>query len=336
MAITQEQFIPLERHLSKKAIFDRYRQSLGAEERTYWQIIYLKCLGKVVADIAQVTGYRQEWVKRLILRYNDVGPDRFVIDLPPTLASPELQADYDRKTTELNTARAAQQSLLTSPIPAHADLDIAAFMRTATEVGGDYYDFNVGDNGVLTFAIGDATGHGAKAGMMVTATKALFKVLGNVADLLILVRQLTTTLKSLNLRGLYMHLTLGRYDKDMLDLVVAGMPPALLYRQNTGKVKQVVLKGMPLGSFPEFPYERCSITLAPGDAVLLVSDGITELVNPAGHMLTEERLQILFEECGHGTAQGIVNTIRRAGRAWRAEQPLQDDVTMLVLKRKER
>ena len=334
MTKTRDQFIPLEPHLSQKAIFDRYRRSLGAEERTYWQIIYLKCLGKVVSEIAQVTGNRKQWVQRLILRYNRVGPDNFVTELPPSLASPEGQADYDRKTRELDTARVAQQSLLASPIPAHEELDIAAFMRTATEIGGDYYDFNVGDDGVLTIAIGDATGHGAKAGMMVTATKTLFKVLGSVPDLLSLVRQLTRTLKSLNLRGLFMHLTLGRYDRGRLDLVVAGMPPAFLYRAATGTVQQVVLKGMPLGSFPEYPYERCSIRLAPGDAILLVSDGLTELSNPAGHRLTEERLQILFEECAHKSAKQIVRTIRRAGRAWRAEQALKDDVTMLVLKRR--
>ena len=332
---TTRKYIPLKDHLTQKAIFDRYRLSLGAEERTYWQVIYLKCLGKVIAEIAQVTGAEPDWVEQLILRYNEVGPDQFVKNLPPTLASPEALADYDRKTKELDTARAAQQSLLTSPIPEYEDLDIAAFMRTATEVGGDYYDFNVGDDGALTFAIGDATGHGTKAGMMVTATKTLFKALSDVPDLLGLVRQLTTTLKSLNLRGMYMHLTLGRYCQGDLDLVVAGMPPAFVYRKATGTVQQVVLKGMPLGSFPDFPYERCSLQLHPGDAILLVSDGVTELVNPGGQMLTTTRLQSLFEECAEGTATDICSTLRLAGRAWRAEQELKDDATLLVLKRKD-
>ncbi len=335
MAENDPQFVPLASHLARSEIFDRYRRSLGAEERTYWQIIYLKSLGKVIAEIAQVTGHKRSWVRQLIVRYNAVGPDQFVNDLPPTLATPALQADYARKTRELDTARAAQQSLLASPIPDHAELDIATFMRTATEVGGDYYDFNICGDGVLTIAIGDATGHDTKAGMMVTATKSLFQALGNVPDLLGLVRQLTTTLKRLNLRGLYMSLTVGRYDSGVLDLVVAGMPPAFVYRKDTGTVRQVVLKGMPLGAFTEFPYERCSIGLEPGDAVLLVTDGVTELVNPAGQMLTANRVQTLFAECGHLPAQGIAETIRRAGRAWRAEQALQDDATLMVLKRRE-
>ena len=334
MAASREHYIPLAEHLSREAIFDRYRESLEADERTYWQVIYLKSLGKVVTEIAQVTGYTPQWVRRLILRYNDVGPGKFAAELPATLATPELQADYERKTRELDTARAAQQSLLASLIPDHPCLDIAAYMRTASEVGGDYYDFHVCDNGMLTVAIGDATGHGAKAGMMVTATKTLFKALGDTPNLLGLVRRLTTTLKSLNLRGLYMSLTLGRYARGVLDLVVAGMPPAFVYRSRASRVRQVLMKSMPLGSFPEFPYERCSVNLAHGDAVLFVSDGITELVNPAGEMLSVGRLQSLFEECGHGTAKHIVNTIRRGCRAWGAEQALQDDATILVLKRK--
>ncbi len=334
MATAKDQIIPLASHLTQDAIFDRYRQSLGAEERTYWQIIYLKSLGKVVADIAQITGNRQDWVRRLVTRYNELGPDNFVTELPPTLASREQHADYARKTRELDTARVAQQSLLSVPVPTHKDLEIDAFMRTATEVGGDYYDFNVDQRGTLTLAIGDATGHGAKAGMMVTATKTLFNALSDVPDLLSLVRTLTRTLKSLNLRGTYMHLSLGRYHQGMLDLVVAGMPPALLYRSRSDQVSAVVLKGMPLGSFPNFPYERCTLEIRPGDAILLVSDGLTELVNPAGEMLTHERVRDLFHESARGSAHHIIHTIQQAGRAWRAEQPLQDDVTMVVLKRK--
>jgi len=330
----QEFSIPLEEHLTRRQIFDRYRRSLGAEERTYWQVIYLKSLGKVYSEIAQVTGFDPVWVRQLIRRYNEVGPDTFATDLPPALASPEQQADYARKTQELVKAGNAQQALLSPPIPDHPDLEIAAFMRTAYEVGGDYYDFNSGPDNALTIAIGDATGHGIVPGMMVAATKTLFILLGQSPDLLDTIRTTSKTLKALNLRGLYMHLTLGRYHEGTLSLVAAGMPSPFHYQKVPETVHQIMLKGAPLGSFTSFPYGRHNVNLAPGDAILLVSDGVTELVNPAGEMFMSDRVQRVFEECCDRSAQDIVHTIREAGRAWRAEQPLQDDATILVLKRK--
>ena len=329
-----EQPIDLKDHLSRREIFDRYRKSLGAEERTYWQVIYLKSLGKIYSDIAQVTGSSSSWVRRLILRYNKVGPDIFVKDLPPLLVNPKHQADYARKTRELDKAGLAQRSLLTPAIPEHPQLEIGVFMSTASEVGGDYYDFSSGPGSALTLAIGDATGHGTVAGMMVAATKTLFILLSNYSSLEKTVRTISKTLKSLNLRGQFMHFTLGRYDEGILNLVAAGMPCPFVYQRAERKTFQAVMRGAPLGSFTDFPYERRSIPMAPGDVILLVSDGLTELKNPAGQMFTEQRVERIFSECCMKSAHEIVETVRRAGRAWRAEQPLQDDATLLVLKRR--
>ena len=326
--------VTLVEHLPRQDVFDRYRRTSGAVERTHWQIIYLKSQGKVVSEIAEVTGYSAAWIRRLIHRYNAVGPDAYVAHQPKDLTTSELRADHARKSEELDTARQAQMLMLTSPIPDHAELDIAAFQQTATEVGGDYYDFHAGESGLLTVAVGDATGHGAKAGIMVTATKSLFMALGHSPNLLWLVRRFTETIKSLNLRGLYMHLTLGRYFGGRLDLVVAGMPPVLVYREARGRVDSVVLKGMPLGSFPEFPYQRCTLALAEGDTVLLMSDGYLELLNPEGEMLEATRVCDAFEEAATGSAESIIADLRQAGEAWSRERPLNDDVTLVVLKRK--
>ncbi|MBK7379017.1 MAG: hypothetical protein IPJ03_08430 [Ignavibacteriales bacterium] len=82
-----------------------------------------------------------------------------------------IQADNDRKTKELEEARQLQLSMLPKDLPQLPNLDIAVYMKTATEVGGDYYDFNVDPDGTLTFAIGDATGHGMKAGIIVSMVK---------------------------------------------------------------------------------------------------------------------------------------------------------------------
>ena len=85
-----------------------------------------------------------------------------------------IQIESDRKTKELEEARQLQLSMLPKELPNLPNLEIAAFMRTATEVGGDYYDFIVQENGVLNVAFGDATGHGLQAGTMVTLMKGFF------------------------------------------------------------------------------------------------------------------------------------------------------------------
>ncbi len=81
---------------------------------------------------------------------------------------------HARKTHELEEARNLQLSLLPGQLPQLPNLEIAVYMKTATEVGGDYYDFKVAADGTLNIALGDATGHGMQAGTMVTLMKGLF------------------------------------------------------------------------------------------------------------------------------------------------------------------
>ena len=321
--------LELASYLTVEEIFDRYRHTIGGSERTHWQVIYLKCQGKRSREIAEVTGFDEDAIRRTIEHYNSAGPEAFAAEQP----LPEGErAEYQRKSTELAAAGLAQRGMLSGKIPDHPELEVAAFMRTATEVGGDYYDIAVDDDDILTLAIGDATGHGTLAGMMVIATKALFKALWDTPDILALAQRISRTLKSLRLRGTYMHLTLARYRHGVLNMIVAGMPPILVYRAATGQIEEIVSKGMPLGAFPEYPYRKRSVVLGRGDTVLMMSDGLVELLSPCGERLEMERISDIFAEAAERTSEAIIRHLRRAGLAWRAERPLADDVTLLVVK----
>ena len=94
-----------------------------------------------------------------------------------------LKTENERKTHELEEARKLQLSMLPERLPEIQNLDIAVYMKTATEVGGDYYDFYLAEDGTLTVAIGDATGHGMQAGTMVASAKSLFRALGGGSDI---------------------------------------------------------------------------------------------------------------------------------------------------------
>ncbi len=239
-----------------------------------------------------------------------------------------------RKTQELEEARKLQLSMLPQHLPILPNLEIAAEMKTATEVGGDYYDFHVAEDGALTVAIGDATGHGTKAGTMVTSMKTLFNTLESRSDLVRFLKECSKTIKSMHLGNLYMAITLARVKSHTIEFSGAGMPPILIYRAATGHVEEVALKGMPLGSFPNFPYQQQQLSLDTDDTILFMSDGFPERFNVQKEMLGEERAKTLFAEAAGGSPEQIIAHLLKEENAWANGRPHDDDVTFVVMKMK--
>ena len=248
------------------------------------------------------------------------------------------EEDNARKTRELEEARQLQVSMLPKATPALPHAWIAARMQTATEVGGDYYDFRHAEGGALLFAIGDATGHGARAGTMVAVTKTLFNSLSDEQDegedegLARFLQRATGLLRRLGMRRLYMALALGRLKGGRLELAGAGMPPALVYRARSETVEEVPLKGMPLGGPAGFPYRQRSIELAPGDVVVLMSDGFPEAFDAERRMLGYERAAAVLRASASASPEEIIACYEETARRWTGEHPLSDDMTFVVLK----
>jgi serine phosphatase RsbU (regulator of sigma subunit)/ketosteroid isomerase-like protein len=243
-----------------------------------------------------------------------------------------LETENQRKARELEEARRLQLAMLPKTIPTLPHLDIAVYMQTATEVGGDYYDFKLGSDGTLTAAIGDATGHGLQAGTMVATAKGLFNSLAHEPDLVQILQKSSTAIKAMGFQRLYMAMMIAKFTGDHMQIASAGMPFALIHRAQSGKVEEVALKGMPLGSFPDFPYRQKELALHPGDTVLLLSDGLEEMFNEQGETLGAEQVKTLFAEVGHESPQQIIGQLKLAGAAWAGERVAQDDVTMVVVK----
>ena len=251
-----------------------------------------------------------------------------------------LEAENGRKSQELEEARLFQLSLLPRELPEVAGLELAVAMSTATEVGGDYYDFQRGANGDLLLAIGDATGHGAAAGTMVTVVKSLFMAGGDDASPAAFLRRATGLVHGMGLSRMAMALAVARLSGRNLTISSAGMPPALHLSGATGEIEEIALAGMPLGARSDYPYAERRIELATGDLVLLMSDGFPELPNPAGEPLGYERARARFAAAAAdvaGGAGGVVAALERAAAEWSgagAGSPPapSDDVTFLVLR----
>ncbi len=242
-----------------------------------------------------------------------------------------LQAENDRKTRELEEARQLQLSMLPESVPWHPDVEIAAFMKTATEVGGDFYDFDIDDGGTLTLAIGDATGHGTGAGTMVTATKSLFHLLSREPDIVEVLRRSTGALKRMRLQKLYMALALAKLKDRVLDVASAGMPPVLVHRAGSKIVEEVAVDGMPLGSQIRFPYEKRSITLEPGDTVAFMSDGFAEMLDAGGEHFGYERITAALGDAAGQSPQEVIDHFVQAAESWAGGAAPDDDMTFVVM-----
>ncbi|MFQ5606165.1 MAG: PP2C family protein-serine/threonine phosphatase, partial [bacterium] len=244
----------------------------------------------------------------------------------------QLEAENARKSKELEEARQLQLSMLPKNPPSVPHLEIAADMITATEVGGDYYDFKMHDNGTLTAVIGDATGHGLQAGTMVAATKSLFNALADEPEPIEFLKKGTKAIKAMGLKKMFMALTIAKFKDHQMQIAAAGMPFTLIYRSSTGRVEEVALKGMPLGGFTNFPYKDKKLDMSAGDTVLFLSDGFEEMFNPQDEMLGEERVKVLFEQTAANSPEEIIEHLKKAGEAWASGRAQQDDVTFVVVK----
>jgi serine phosphatase RsbU (regulator of sigma subunit) len=249
------------------------------------------------------------------------------------LQAQALEAENNRRANELDGARRLQLSMLPSRPPEFPGYEIAAFIKTASEVGGDYYDFIQKSEDELVLCIGDATGHGVRAGIMVTIAKSVFVSLAGKISLTQFPEALSNAIREMKLGNLFMCLLTGSLKGNQFSFVSAGMPQALVYRAASEQVETIGQKAMPLGAPGNFPHEENSITLASGDTLLLLSDGLIEMFNAEKEMFGVKRVREALAVAGRQSAQEITMALAAHITEWRNNQSLEDDVTLLVIKK---
>lgn len=244
----------------------------------------------------------------------------------------KVKAENDRRAAELEEARQLQLSMLPKKLPSLPHLDIAAYMKTASEVGGDYYDFHVGEDGTLTVAVGDATGHGLKAGTLVASVKSLFVSLAYHPDIPYIFHRISAVLKEMKLRGLFMAMAMVKVKGAQMSVSIAGMPSVLIYRALSGEVEEVNMRALPLGGMTKYQYQQQELMLAGGDVVVLLSDGLLERFNSQQEMFEEARTKAALCACAQADPTSIIEHLVKAAEEWAAGQPQDDDVTLVVVK----
>jgi len=242
------------------------------------------------------------------------------------------EAENERKTKEFEQARQLQLSMLPKEIPSLPNLDIAVYMKTATEVGGDYYDFYKSDENVLNIVVGDATGHGLNAGMMVSISKGLFQNLVTQPDLSNAVSKFNYSLISMKLSPMLMSLFFLRIYDNQLQVTGAGMPPLLVYQSKANCTIEVESSGPPLGAFLSLTYEINNYGLSTGDVIVLMSDGFAERMNEKKEFFGWNKGRELLANMVDLTADKIINEFVKVSDEWGGDREQDDDITFVVIK----
>jgi len=244
-----------------------------------------------------------------------------------------IESENERKTLELSSAREIQLSMLPRALPRMAGLDVAAASHTAAEVGGDYYDVKPAGEGGLLIAIGDATGHGLAAGIVVTAAKALFSSLSADLPVSHLLARCDDAFRAMQLPRLRMCLALARVSPSEVSIASAALPPVLIHRAATGRVEELGSGGLPLGGRLASHAQEQRVALQPGDTLLFSSDGLAELFDPAGSQFGYEAVAESFRTAAQADgAQGVIDQLLATAAAFRAARPLDDDITLVAVR----
>jgi predicted ester cyclase len=236
---------------------------------------------------------------------------------------------------ELRVARHIQQASLPKEVPTLEGWQISPFYQPAREVGGDFYDFFELDDGRVGVVVGDATGKGVPAALVVTATysmlRAVAQALGAFSPGEVLA-QVNETLLARIPPNMFVTCFYAILDPKSGTLSYANAGHDLPYLWHGGDCEELRARGMPLGLMPGMSYEEKEIVLDAGEAALFYSDGLVEAHDPDGQMFGFPRLRALIAEHGEERSLGdflLEELYSFVGEGWEQE----DDITLLTLRR---
>ena len=245
-----------------------------------------------------------------------------------------------RMAGELEAARRVQIGML--PVPAFAlqgerRFDLHASMEPAREVGGDLYDFFMVGRSRLFFMVGDVSGKGMPASIFMALSKALYKsaALRSLPDLGRTMAEANVEITRENPEFLFVTAVACMLDVETGELAYcnAGHEPPHAIAADGKKVRQLEGGGPPLCTLENFPYQTAHTRMAPGESLVLVSDGVPEAMNPAGELFGRARLARLLGAMPAGlSAEKRVKAVNDEVHRFSAGAEMADDVTILVVR----
>ncbi len=244
----------------------------------------------------------------------------------------EEAQERQRIEQELRVARLIQQTLLPKTLPGLPGYEVAAYYQPAREVGGDFYDFLQLPHGRLGLIVGDVSGKGVPAAIVMAITRTMLRAayrLGSPGEIL---EQVNNNLFPDIPPNMYVTCLAILLDTRTGHLQYANAGHGLPYLRHADGVSELRATSMPLGLMPNMSYEDKEIILKPRESVLLYSDGLVEAHDPKGEMFGFPRLRALIAEHGEQRSLGdflLEELYSFVGEGWEQE----DDITLLTLRR---
>jgi sigma-B regulation protein RsbU (phosphoserine phosphatase) len=236
---------------------------------------------------------------------------------------------------ELNIAREIQKGLLPRSLPAIPGLDLAALNISSKQVGGDYYDVVVLENGTCVIAIGDVSGKGTPASLLMANVQATIRTLVHfnlpLSEMTSLVNRLICDNTG---SDKFITFCWGIFDPKtrIFRYVNAGHNHPFVVRADRS-IERMTEGGIILGVTKEAaPYKEGSVQLMTGDVVVMFTDGISEAMNVEGIDYTEERVEEFLRNIGPMTAQGVLDEVQNEIARYTSGAPQSDDITLVVMK----
>jgi sigma-B regulation protein RsbU (phosphoserine phosphatase) len=237
---------------------------------------------------------------------------------------------------DMELAQQIQSTMLPESAPEVPGAEIAGRCDTAVNVGGDYFDYIINNEGAVSILLGDVTGHSLGAALMMTAARATLRsVVSEAGGPAEVIRRTNTLLHGdLDRSDLMISLFAGLYVPATRKLLYAsaGHNPPLVLRRSGGDAERLEPTGIILGVLPDADYDVKYLSLEPGDVVFFYTDGVTEAMDGERRQFGEERLVNVLRENLDQPAEGIIRAVSRAVQVWMGYGKPTDDITSVVLR----
>jgi steroid delta-isomerase-like uncharacterized protein len=243
--------------------------------------------------------------------------------------------ERERVEQELKVARSIQDASLPKEVPKLEGWQITPYYLPAREVGGDFYDFHLLSESRLGLVVGDATGKGVPAALVMSTTCGMLQLAAGALDSSSpgeVLREVNETLLARIPSNMFVTCFYAILDTESGSLTYANAGHDLPYLWHGGEAEELRARGMPLGLMVGIGYEEKEVTLQADEGVLFYSDGLVEAHDPKGEMFGFPRLQALVAEHAEERSLGdilLCELARFTGEEWEQE----DDITLLTLER---
>lgn len=248
--------------------------------------------------------------------------------------------ERERMREEIEDARQIQLSMLPRTTPRLSWLDLSAASMPASEVGGDYYDYFLQEDGSLGLVVGDVAGHGLASGLLLAAVRGcLYLLRRGLKDPVVVLRQLDDMVRHTTDRRMLVTLQCallarGAATGEMtFQVASAGHPPVLLWRAKSRQVEELSIHALPLGTRLGGRFQEVRTTVASGDLLLFYTDGLIEMANAAGDAFGLDGLaRLVCEVAGSGNARDVRNALLSELANFKGDARRADDVTLVVVR----